>query len=220
VPDAREAEVVVEPVVGAAPPPSCARAVNRALNSDRAGFPTPVESDHGWGGGADVWELVDGRTSYESWAHGLAFTGGHDGPSGGAPWHEPAGVRQATIDFGREVTFDRVVVWNHGDEHTPDEAWLEAWVGGAWKRLESRRARATARAEGQGSGSATADTFTFPEVTARKLRYGFDNAGRNVLGTWNVHGWLYELEVWDCQARAVDEPRPLRPRRSPASPRR
>ena len=184
----------------AAPPPTCGSTKNLALNPDRAGFPTPLQSDHGWGGGSDVWEVVDGRVAYDSWAHGLAFTGGHNGPSGGEPWGAPAGPRQATIDFGRALRFDRLVVWNHGDDHNPAEVELETLQDERWVPLPFSRARATAQSEGP--GSATADTYSFEPVVARAIRYRFDNRGRNVLGTWNVHGWLYELEVFDCLAPA------------------
>jgi hypothetical protein len=33
-------------------------------------------------------------------------------------------------------------------------------------------------------------------VTASKVRYTFDNSGTNVVGTLNIHGWIYEMEVW------------------------
>ncbi len=32
---------------------------NLALNPDRVGYPHPLESDHGWGGGSDKWEIID-----------------------------------------------------------------------------------------------------------------------------------------------------------------
>src|SRR5438309_10227058 len=83
--------------------------VNIALNTSRMGFPTPLESDHGWGGGSDQWEIADGQRSYDFWAHGLAFTGGPDGWAG-----EPGGTRQATIDFGMSQTFNNAVIWWHG----------------------------------------------------------------------------------------------------------
>jgi hypothetical protein len=68
--------------------------INLATNPDRTGFPHPLSSDDGWGGGRDVWDIVDGNRSYTDWANGLAFRGGIDGYSG------PCGWKQATIDFG------------------------------------------------------------------------------------------------------------------------
>lgn len=35
--------------------------VNIALNPTRSGNPNPLESDAGWGGGTDVWDIVDGN---------------------------------------------------------------------------------------------------------------------------------------------------------------
>src|SRR5438876_8280961 len=79
--------------------------VNLAFNPSRVGFPTPLESDPGWGGGSNTWEIVDGLRSYSAWYHGLAFTGGHTNGPGSGGWIEPAGPRQATIDFGQVETF-------------------------------------------------------------------------------------------------------------------
>src|SRR5947209_7680435 len=67
--------------------------INLALNLSRTGFPSPAESDNGWGGGTDKWQIVDGIRGYaDTFAHGLAFTGGHQTADGGPPWIEPAGV--------------------------------------------------------------------------------------------------------------------------------
>lgn len=171
---------------------------NYALNPERSGHPSPLESDRGWGGGANTWELVDGRTAYEVWSHGLAFTGGHATSAGGGPYVEAAGPRQATIDLGEPRTFDRVVVWQHGDEHTPKHARIEAWDGKEWKILESQRRPKAEHAAGQASGDSDADVFTFKPVTASKVRYSFDNREPNIHGTANIHGWLYEIEVIGC----------------------
>lgn len=34
---------------------------NIALNPTRSGNPNPLGSDPGWGGGTDVWDIVDGN---------------------------------------------------------------------------------------------------------------------------------------------------------------
>lgn len=50
---------------------------NIALNPSGTGYPHPLESDHGWGGGSSQWDIVDGIRTYPGeWARGLAFTGG------------------------------------------------------------------------------------------------------------------------------------------------
>ncbi|HET6280528.1 MAG TPA: SBBP repeat-containing protein, partial [Polyangia bacterium] len=73
--------------------------VNIAFNPTCSGSPSPLESDRGWGGGAQPCQIVDGLHQYDTWASGLAFTGGHYDGNGGGPWVEPAGVRHAVIDF-------------------------------------------------------------------------------------------------------------------------
>lgn len=169
----------------------CGGARNLALNLDRAGHPSPLASDSGWGGGALPWEIVDGRTAYDEWAHGLAFTGGGWSPSN-------AGPRQATIDFGAPRTFEKVVVWQHGDAHTPAQATLEVFANDRWTPIAFARQTKAAHAEGKQSGNSDADVFTFAPVTGSMVRYGFDNRGPSISGGQNIHGWIYEIEVFGC----------------------
>lgn len=173
-----------------------AELVNLALNATRSGKPSPLESDRGWGGGSYPWELVDGLLSYSHWAHGLAFTGGHYDSSGGPPWIEPAGQRQATIDFGEPKRFEKVVIWHHGVEHTPAEAFLDYWDGSQWVSIRYEREYGTMHEEGTNSGYSDSDIYIFSPVIGSKVRYSFDNRGKNVNGTFNIHGWLYEFEVF------------------------
>jgi len=35
-----------------------------ALNPTGSGYPSPLESDDGWGGGTSKWDLVDGQRMY------------------------------------------------------------------------------------------------------------------------------------------------------------
>jgi hypothetical protein len=173
---------------------------NLAQNTSGSGYPDPTESDSGWGGGSYPWDIVDGLYSYDTWARGLAFTGGHYDTSGGAPWIEPAGIRHAVIDFGAPRTFDKIVLWWHGAEHTPDTATIEYWDGSQWVSVGSfQRLHGTMHAEGSNSGYSDSDIYTFPAVTSSRVRYTFDNSGFNILGTYNVHGWLYEFEVFGWQ---------------------
>jgi hypothetical protein len=168
-------------------------AANIALNPTRVGFPTPLESDRGWGcctGNVAKWEILDGRRSYDSWQHGLPFTGGVSNWGG-----EPAGVRQITIDFGMPKTFNEVVVWHHGDVHAPASPNLDFWNGLQWSPISFARVYGRLHEEGSGSGSADSDEYTFAPVSASKLRYSFDNSTLNVLETPNEHGWIYEVEV-------------------------
>jgi hypothetical protein len=170
-----------------------ARAANIALNPTRVGFPTPLESDPGWGcctGNVAKWEIVDGRRSYDSWQHGLPVTGGA-GNWGG----EPAGMRQVTIDFGMPKTFNEVVVWHHGHVHAPAAPNLDVWNGSQWSPISFARVYGRFHEEGSGSGSADSDEYSFAPVSASKVRYSFDNSALNVEGTPNEHGWIYEIEV-------------------------
>jgi hypothetical protein len=158
-----------------------------ALNTSDTGFPTPLESDHGWGGGNQPWEIVDGQETYAQWYHGLAFTGGNNNWDG-----EPAGPRQATIDFGQNQSFDKVVLWHHGDDHVPQQTSLDYWNGSAWVPISFTR---TLDIEPGSTGWSRSDTYTFAPVTGSKVRYSFDNRLQNILGTQITHGWLYEFEV-------------------------
>ncbi len=168
---------------------------NLAVNTSGSGFPSPLASDRGWGGGSYVWEIVDGSRHYPQWYHGLAFTGGHtDSLNPDSPGYiEPAGVRQATIDFGQTKRFHKVVIWHHGDEHAPASARLERWDGRAWVNIPFER-RYESNFVSAGAGSKP-DKYTFAEVSGSKVRYSLDNRERNIVGTWNIHGWLYEFEV-------------------------
>jgi hypothetical protein len=166
---------------------------NIALNPSASGYPSPLESDRGWGGGAQPWEIVDGQETYAEWYHGLAFTGGHTGGWGSGGWVEPAGPRQATIDFGQLKVFDEVVVWHHGENHVPATANLQAWNGTNWVDIPFNRTYAPSRPFGDWS---IPDEYDFNPVVGSKVRYSFDNSGANILGEPITHGWLYEFEVF------------------------
>lgn len=165
---------------------AAAGAQNLALGSD------PSESDAGWGGGSNRGDLVDGRTYYsDTWAHGLAFTGGVYGYAG------PCGWRQATLNFGAMKTFDRVLVWHHGADHIPTTYHLEYWDGAAWQATggtSSVRWDLEVPPAGVYGWGAIPTEHLFPPVTGSKVRF--------VLNNCNItHGWIYEFEVFgndDC----------------------
>lgn len=185
--------------VGAQPTPS---GINLALNTSRSGYPSPLGSDHGWGGGTNQWEIVDGIEGYtDTWAHGLAFTGGHQSAAGGPPWIDLCGIRQATIDFGKLVTFNTVRIWHHGVEYTAQSPWLDYWDGTAWVRI-APTTHVYPAGHVDGAGYADAELFGFAAVTGSKVRYSMDNCGFNVLGTYNIHGWINEFEVYGCDRAA------------------
>jgi hypothetical protein len=183
----------------APPAPTCVES-DLALNPSGAGYPDPTQSDPGWGGGSFPWDLVDGKESYDTWARGLAFTGGHQTAAGGPPYLEPAGIRHAIIDFGATRSFDKIVLWWHGAEYTPDSGTIDYWDGSQWLAVgPTTRLYGTMHDEGSNSGSSDSDIYTFPTVTGSKVRYTFDNSGLNIVGTYDIHGWLYEFQVFGCQ---------------------
>jgi PKD domain len=158
---------------------------NIALNPSRTGYPSPLESDQGWGGGSDQWEIVDGLRDYPGeWWHGLAFTGGNYGVPG---------VRQATIAFGSDHTFNKVIIWHHTYIHIPAQVNLQYWDGSAWKSINFQRDLNLNYQPNAGY----ADTLTFEPVTGSKVRYSFDNSQNNINGTRIEHGWIYEFEVYE-----------------------
>ncbi len=175
--------VSMNPSVSAATDESSLQ-TNIALNPSRSGYPSPLESDQGWGGGSDQWEIVDGLRDYPEWYHGLAFTGGNYGVPG---------VRQATINFGEDRTFNEVIIWHHTYIHIPKDVSLQYWDGSTWKSINFQRDLNLTYQPNAGY----ADTLTFGSVTGSKVRYSFDNSQNNINGTRIEHGWIYEFEVYE-----------------------
>ena len=163
--------------------------VNIAYNPTQTGYPHPLESDPGWGGGSYPWEILDGQTYYtDTWAHGLAFTGGVSG------WVEPCGQRQATVDFGAMQRFSKVRVYHHGDEHVPTNFSIEYWDGSAWQMVNASSVlREDLRVPplGVSGWGAVPTEHVFSAVTGSKVRYGFNNCDIE-------HGWIYEFEVYNA----------------------
>lgn len=106
---------------------------NIAFNPLGTGLPSPLESDPGWGGGSWPWQMVDGVTSPVTWMHGLAFTGGAGG------YEQPAGWRQATINFGEPMEFDEVVIWHPRVGDVPLAPSLDYWDGATWAPIDYTR---------------------------------------------------------------------------------
>ena len=161
---------------------------NIALGADTSEF------SPGWGGGSYPWEMVDGLTYYsDTWAHGLAFTGGFPG------WIEPCGWRQATLNFGEPKTFGRALVWHHGGEHIPTIYTLEYWDGAAWLPVggtSSVRYDLEMPPAGVDGWGAVPTEHIFPAVTGSKIRFMVNNCDIQ-------HGWIYEFEVFAPEAIQV-----------------
>ncbi|MBN1814800.1 MAG: hypothetical protein JXA14_23375 [Anaerolineae bacterium] len=173
------------------PPAETSPPENLALNPDRTGYPHPLDSDRGWGGGSDKWDIVDGVRRYSYWANGLAFTGGS------RPWIEPCGWRQATIDFGSLQTFNTVMVWHHGQGQVPYTYKIQYWdqADSAWVDVFSTTSGhdylvyPTDDPSHWWEGFSTPTENTFAPVTSDKVRFEF----------WNcdiTHGWIYDFEVY------------------------
>jgi hypothetical protein len=181
------------------PPAETSPPEDLALNPDRIGFPHPSESDRGWGGGRDKWDIVDGIRRYGDWRNGLAFTGGR------RPYIEPCGWRQATIDFGEAQTFNKVMVWHHGQGHIPNTYKIQYWDGMEWVDIFSTEGNGrdylvypTTEPSNWWEGSSTPTANIFEPVTSNKVRFEL----------WNcdiTHGWIYEFEVYyENQPPAAD----------------
>jgi hypothetical protein len=169
---------------------------NLALNESRQGFPNPIESDAGWGGGARPWDIVDGRRTYVGeWAHGLAFTGGAGRYAG-----EACGTRKAVIDFGEQRRFNRVIVWHHGLDQVPSACRVQAWNGVAWSdvfatdRAKDLLAFKVPTPQQWWENWSVPMDIKLPVTYGSKVRFVFDNCGI-------PHGWIYEVEVYDESGR-------------------
>src|SRR5688572_22592968 len=140
---------------------------NVALNPSRAGYPDPSESSPGWGGGSSPWDMLDGSTKYyDTWAHGLAFTGGRGNWAG-----EACGTRYATINFGAPRRVHAARVWHHGDEHIPNSYWMEHWNGSSWAPTGGTSAVRYDLRSDTDTWGATPTEHVFPEVETSKIRF-------------------------------------------------
>lgn len=165
-------------------------ASNVALNTSGSGLPSPLESDPGWGGGAFPWDIVDGRTGYPEWQHGLAFTGGSNNWAG-----QPCGFRQATISLAGVETFDKVVIWHLREQDVPATPQLHVWDGTAWQPIAATRTYGPLVDTPEAVDSIP-DEYTFAAVSGSKVRYSFDNCGQNIVGAPITHGWIYQFSVF------------------------
>ncbi|MEO6595595.1 MAG: hypothetical protein ABIP94_12655 [Planctomycetota bacterium] len=167
---------------------------NLAANPTGTGVPNSLQSDPGWGGGALPWEIIDSQRNYAQWYHGLAFTGGNNNWAG-----QPAGPRQATINFGTNATFSKVVLWHHGHDSAPalaSTSQLAYFDGTTWTNITAAR---TYGRQDFGGGWSVSDEYEFFPVTGSKVRWSFDNSQLSMIGTQITHGWLYEFEVFAPQ---------------------
>lgn len=161
---------------------------NLARNADTS------ESDPGWGGGSYETDLVDGfRTYDDQWARGLAF---------------PYGVwRQVTLNFGQEITFDRIIQWYHGGINNNEAAAyrFQYWNGSQWiDFFETNN---------------THNYLLYPNLTDNTVWWyswstpyqnSFSPVTTSKLRIWNYplsgsHTWLYEVEVYQGKQITVPD---------------
>lgn len=173
------------------PPTKTSSPGNLAQNPSRSGYPSPLESSNGWGGGSNKWDIVDGLRTYDYWAHGLAFT--------------LCGWRNATINFGAPQTFNEVVAWHHAPYHAPNTYNIQYWNGTSWITVFS-----TVNGNGRDylkyPGELpdwwyynTPTVNTFPPVTGSKVKFELYNCDMPREVPWGIiydHGWIYEIEVY------------------------
>lgn len=158
-----------------------------AKNDGSFMYPNPMESDPGWGEAVFPWHLVDGiRYRGDFWSYGLAFTGGKECIEDSCGW------RQATIDFGEPVRFNRIIIWHAGDNTNIPFYYLCCWNKQTqnWDtilRKTDLKSRAKAFIEKNERSIPAEDTFS--DVLSDKIRYLFNNCSGD-------HGWLNEFEVY------------------------
>jgi len=163
---------------------------NLAINTDGRGYPNPLNSDKGWGGGNNIWEVVDGLRTYNDWSHGLAFCGGKNNWCG-----ESCGWRQTTIDFGKEVIVSKIVVWHHGQEHVPSTFKIQYWNSEKFETIYSTTDGRNFIENLSKKTNKWWENFSIPvetefkPVTTSRIRYLLNNCDIE-------HGWIYEIEIY------------------------
>ncbi len=158
-----------------------------AKNDGTFKYPSPMESDRGWGEAVFPWHIVDGiRERGNYWGYGLAFTGGTE------CYEDTCGWRQATIDFGETRKFNRVVIWHACDNTHIQEYFLQSWNDktNKWDTFLQRSDMYSIVNEYQLKYKhAIPVEDTFPTIESRKIRYLFNNC-------YGSHGWITEFEVY------------------------
>lgn len=165
---------------------------NLALNK-------PITADAGWACCTNPGELVDGRIQNDDWNYGFAWAGGTNCWGGGCP----PGFKQATLDLGTPTTLNHVAVWYHQEREVPliwkvqysqdGLAWTDAYAStGPTCRTYTLQLAAS------WAYPACGHTASFPAVTARYLRYTFDD--RTLFDGY--HGWAVEIEVFNLPDNA------------------
>jgi len=170
-----------------------------AYNDGYSLYPNPLESDKGWGGAPFKWHIVDGlRTKANYWNYGLAFTGGKD------EYIDTCGWRQVTINFGKPISYNRVVIWIYHSvkDLLPDSFKIMHWsdqdhkwvltkdVKNKLKQVDSYFFAFETECEIKKVNIVIPYEETFPVVKSSRVRFQLNNCGTD-------HGWINEFEVYN-----------------------
>jgi hypothetical protein len=148
------------------------------------------ESDNGWWAGSSKTEIIDGlRTGTDE--VGLAFCKDLTGGCG-----RPCGWRQATINFGKPTTFNKVIVWHGGIENVPNVYKIQYWdeISNQWIDIFS-----TTHGKGYLMCGPNMPNWpkpslptvnTFKSVTSTKVRFTLNNCDIS-------YGRIMEFEVYN-----------------------
>jgi len=151
-----------------------------------------LTADPGWGCCPDRNQLVDGRIQNSDWNYGFAWAGGTGGWGGSLP-----GWKQATIDLGNLQKVSRLDWWPQNGLSIPTTWQVLVSQNGityteVFTTAELRCRTITATLEVSWVLPSCRHSTTFDEVTARYVRYRFDD--RTLLDGY--HGWALEIEVF------------------------
>lgn len=132
--------------------------VNIALNKERSGYPSPLETATGYCTEYGKWWLVDSVTNPAGYWEGVAFT------------YSESSFQHITLDFGKPKTFNQIEVWdsqggpnlwyrgeNKKVEYWDGSNWIEI-VGGSWSLQQI-------------SYYENPVIYSFSPVTATKVRF-------------------------------------------------
>ncbi|RPH33708.1 MAG: hypothetical protein EHM93_03480 [Bacteroidales bacterium] len=172
---------------------------NLAYNDGFSLYPNPLESDNGWGSAPFKWHIVDGlRTKANYWNYGLGFTGGKD------EYIDTCGWRQATINFGKPISYNRVVIWLNTSSSAPlpdsfrimhwndqNQEWmLTKEVKNKLKQVDLFYPKIENLIRKKKLYWVAPYEEIFPSVKSSKVKFMFNNCGME-------HGWINEFEVYN-----------------------
>jgi probable HAF family extracellular repeat protein len=155
-----------------------------------------ITADPGWGCCPSPSHLVDGRIQNDAWFYGFAWTGGTTCWAGGCP---PGLNKKATIDLGAPTRFNRAAMWYHDPNSVP-LVWKFQYSNDGVNFTDAYSTGAPfcrTASEPLNVGwylPSCAHEATFPPVTARYVRYLFDDS--TLFG--GLHGWAVEFEVFNA----------------------